>query len=110
MKTVAFLPFALLLSSVALANAAHDKIASLTQAQRSALFVKLLAKEDAACSTVIRTFYRGSDNAGNAYWAIQCNTFKAYQVQVSPNAKGSTSLLDCAIAKALGINCFAKFQ
>lgn len=110
MKIAALAVGVTLFSAQAFANPAHDQIAALSEPQRAALFSKLLAKEDASCSAVNRTFYRGSDNTGNAYWAAQCRSNKAYQVQISPNATGSTSLLDCAVAKSLGINCFGKFK
>jgi hypothetical protein len=110
MKITVFAVGLTLFSAQASSNAAHDQIAALSEPQRAALFSKLLAKEDAACANVSRTFYRGFDKSGNAYWSAQCRSNKAYQVQISPNASGSTSLLDCAVAKIMGINCFAKFQ
>lgn len=92
------------------ANPVHDQIAALSEPQRAVLFSKLLSDEDAACATVSRTFYRGSDDVGNAYWSAQCRSNKAFQVQISPNASGSTRVLDCAVAKMLGTNCFGKFK
>ena len=94
----------------AVANQAHNTISNLSEQQRSALFSKMLTSEDAACATVSRTFFRGTDASDNAYWSVQCKSPKAYQIQISPNASGSTKVLDCAVAKALGINCFGKFK
>lgn len=110
MKKAALVAGVTLFSAQAFANAVNDQISALSESQRSALFVKLLVKEDAACATVSRTFYRGSDKSGSAYWSAQCRSNKAYQVQIAPNATGSTTLLDCAVAKSLGINCFGKFK
>jgi len=110
MKTGVLLAFGMALSSVVFANQAHNKINALSESQRSAIFSKMLVGEDAACSAVSKTFYRGSDKADSAYWSAQCRSNKAYQIQVMPNATGSTKLLDCAVAKKLGIDCFSKFK
>lgn len=110
MKTVVLLALGAVLTAQALANQAHDRISALSDAQRSTLFSKMLKSEDAACSTITRTFYRGSDKTDSAYWSVQCQSNKAYQIQVSPNATGSTKLLDCAVAKKLSIDCFSKFK
>jgi len=110
MKNTFLLACGAVLSATVLANQANDRITALSESQRSALFSKMLASQDAACTTVTRTFYRGSDKADNAYWSVQCRSNKAYQIQVMPNTTGSTKLLDCAVAKKLGIDCFGKFK
>jgi hypothetical protein len=97
------------LSSVA-ANPAHDQIYRLSESQRQGLFSKVLKTEDAACSVISDTFYRGLDAQGAAYWAVHCSKGKAYQVQISPNASGSTKIMDCAVLKMMGSECFRKFQ
>ena len=94
----------------AAANPGHDKIAGLSEPDRGAIFAKLLSNGGERCPSSVRTFYQGSDKQGNAYWNIQCTGALSYMIQVSNNANGSTSVLECGLMKKANIGtCFKKF-
>ena len=95
---------------VAFANPAHDKINSLSEADRGAIFTRLLSGGGERCPSASRTVYQGSDNKGNAYWNVQCTGALAYMIQISNNATGSTKVLECGLMKKANFGtCFKKF-
>ena len=72
-----------------MANPAHQKISGLSEADRGAIFSKLLSGGGERCASISRTFYQGADKQGNAYWNVQCTGAQAYMIQISNNATGS---------------------
>ena len=101
----------LVLASVAMANPAHNQIANLSEAERLKLFAKALNSSGDSCPSAIRTFYQGGDKNGTAFWNIKCSNGKAYLIQVSNNATGSTKVLDCEVLKRMNAGtCFKPFN
>ena len=89
-------------------NAAHDRLAALSNSDRNALLTKLMASEQ--CGSVTRNFYQGMGN-GEAFWNVACSNGSAYVIQIKPDATGSTSIMDCGVLKAVGGGeCFKKFE
>lgn len=54
-------------------------------------------------------FYMGSSPTDHsAYWSVRCSNGRSYEIQIAADSVGSTRILDCAVVKALNMNCFEK--
>jgi hypothetical protein len=62
--------------------------------------------------TAARTFYAGLAPDKTAIWDIECSDGKSYSISISPNATGSTRVLDCDLLNALTgpSSCFKKLE
>lgn len=89
-------------------NIANDRLLALPKDQQAVMLGQVVGE---GCIGKL-TFYRGIGKTGlakdKAYWAVRCANGKSYMVEISPDARGSTSILDCPILKAVGIDCFKK--
>jgi len=109
MKTLICAVVVSFVATAAAANPAHNKISSMSDHDRQVVFAKLLTNSGDRCQSASKTFFQGSDKAGNAYWSVQCAGAKAYQIQIKNNSTGSTKILDCAVMKAANLGaCFKK--
>jgi hypothetical protein len=88
-------------------NPAHDRLMALG-ASAQALLLGQIAGEGCSGDSA---FYMGMDKETNAYWSVRCTNGRSYQVQIQPNATGSTAIMDCDVLKAVArVSCFAKFD
>jgi hypothetical protein len=88
-------------------NPAHDRLMGLG-ASAQALLLGQIAGEGCSGDSA---FYMGMDKETNAYWSVRCTNGRSYQVQIQPNATGSTSIMDCDVLKAVAkVSCFAKLD
>ena len=86
-------------------NAANDLMLA-KSADEQALALGLVAGE--GCHGR-RAFYMGiSPTDHSAYWSVRCSNGRSYEVQIAADSTGSTRILDCAVVKALNMNCFKK--
>jgi hypothetical protein len=86
-------------------NVAHDQLMTHTQREQAFLLGQI-AQEGCVGN---RAFYMGMDKERDAYWSVGCTNGASYQVQIKPNATGSTRVLECSVLRAVAkINCFAR--
>jgi hypothetical protein len=88
-------------------NPAHDRLLMASPSQQSAVLSQLLESE--GCGSVTRVLFRGQDNTRDAYWSAACTSGHSYEIRISANATGSTTILDCAVSKAVADDCWTKF-
>ena len=50
------------------------------------------------------------DKNANANWSVRCVNGIGYQIEIKPNASGSTSVMDCRVLKVIGVDCFEKLD
>jgi len=51
------------------------------------------------------------DRANSAYWSVTFANGKSYQVQIEPNATGSTCVIERDVLKAAAnVECFKRFD
>jgi hypothetical protein len=88
-------------------NPAHDRLLSLGA---SAQAIVLGQAVDDGCSGEY-AFFMGMDKKTNAYWSVRCTTGKGYEIQIMPNATGTTRGMDCDVLKATAnVSCFMKLD
>lgn len=104
MAVIAVLPV-----STGRANPAHDRLAAMSELNRSELLAVFVESSGHACRTVARTFYQGEDSKGNVFWNVECGDGEAYVVQIKNDVPGSTTVINCRRLRAVGGSaCFKK--
>lgn len=86
-------------------NNSHAQLSTFSKDDQATLLAKIVGEGCVGTSV----FYRGMDADRNAYWTVTCSNGKSYQVQIQPDAGGSTRVLGCDIAKLPKVDCFQKF-
>lgn len=78
-------------------NPAHDGLSTLRGLERAEMLGKAIGKE---C--------RGETAF---FWSVRCRDGTSYQVQVHPDAAGSTNTIECGLLKAVAnVSCFVPFN
>jgi hypothetical protein len=91
-------------------NVEHDRLSELSDSERNTFLTAFLYKSGENCDAVVRNFFQGTGETGDASWNIECRNKKAYSVMIYNDSVGSTKILDCAVLKALNAGeCFQKF-
>ena len=62
------------------------------------------------CIVTKAPFYMGSDASGSAVWSASCVDGRSFAVMMSPDAVGSTKVLDCNVLAAVAGPCFQKMR
>ncbi len=93
----------------AIANEGHALLVAMEPAARMEALGKLLTRSGYPCA-VSRAFFQGFDSDNAAYWNASCKDGKAFSVQIADDSEGNTRIMDCAVLKAIGVNCFSKFE
>ena len=85
-------------------NALEDRGRGLYEPRVSGV---MLQNENCA---VTRTFYNGwIEKDQEFYWSVDCKDGRQFMLSVD-GTTGRTKTLDCAVAKAVTVNCFEKFK
>lgn len=98
-------------SSPATGNVAHDLLLTKTPDVRTMFLAKVVASSGDRC-TGTKAFFMGLNPKDNeAYWSVGCTNGKSYEVAIKADATGHTSVVDCAIMKAMAdVDCFVKMD
>jgi hypothetical protein len=89
-------------------NVAHDQLLALGPNERAVALAKVVGE---GCVGEYAFFMGLANDTKNAFWSVRCTNGKSYEVQVSPDAGGSTRVLECDVLQALTkIRCFEKLQ
>ena len=109
MKPLVAILLALALVRHAFANPAHDQLMKMTPSERNAAMTRFMKDGGDDCM-VVETFFQGG-KGGDVFWNVRCSNTKAYSVKVKDDARGSASILDCGVLKAVTkgtVECFKK--
>lgn len=88
-------------------NPTQDRLVA-RGASDQALILGLVAGEGCLGESV---FFMGMDKIANANWSVRCHNGRSYQIEIRPDADGSTSTMDCRILKAMvDEDCFESFE
>lgn len=99
------------LSLSAWANPAHEKLAGMSEIDRSEALAIFVESSGQPCRTVARTFFQGFDAKGNAIWDVECAGGQSYVVQLKNDRDGSTRVIRCQTLHAAGGGtCFRKLD
>ena len=93
------------------ANPAQDRLAAMSEVDRSEALAIFVQSSGHPCRTVARTFFQGEDDKGNVLWNVECSGGVSYVVQIKNDVKGSTRVLACnRLEAASGMRCFKKLE
>lgn len=92
-------------------NLAHDLLSTKPEDVR-AMFLAHVVESSGYLCTGTKTFFMGLNPKDNeAYWSVRCTSGKSYEVAIKADATGHTSVVDCAIMKAMAdVDCFVKMD
>jgi len=92
-------------------NLAHDMLMTKPPDFRASALANIAASSGYRC-TGKEAFFMGLNPKDNeAYWSVRCTNGKSYEISIKADATGHTSVVDCAIMKAMAdVDCFAKLD
>jgi hypothetical protein len=99
-------PFSRIPASRGTANPAQDQLMALPDQIRIFALATIVKKNCVGT----RAFFMGMASNHNAYWSVACANGKSYEVEIAPDANGSTAVLDCTILRRAKINCFERLR
>jgi hypothetical protein len=77
--------------------------------ERIATLTTIIRNSGVECDEITRTFLQGYDKDGAAYWSSSCSNGRSYIVQVQSDPYAISRVIDCAVMKIRGYECFRKF-
>lgn len=97
--------------STASANPAQDRLAAMSEVERSEALAVFVESGGHSCRTVARTFFQGEDAKGNVFWDVECTGGESYVVVIKNDVPGSTRVMTCRRLRAVaGADCFKKLE
>ncbi len=98
-------------ASPARANPAQDRLAAMSELERSEALAVFIESGGHPCRTIQRTFFQGEDAKGNVFWNVACAGGGAYVVVIKNDVPGSTRVMSCQRLRAVaGADCFKKLE
>jgi hypothetical protein len=92
-------------------NKAHEKLAAMSEIDRSEALAIFVEGSGQPCRTVARTFFQGLDTRGNAIWNVECAGGQSYVVEIKNDRDGSTLVINCRTLYAAGGSaCFKRLE
>jgi len=110
MKLVAvasIMALANVLSGAVRAGEVRDRMNALSAAERTAALGATVRGVDYSCAQPLRSRYQGT-GAGRMIYIVRCEKGYTYAVSIRDDDRGETKVLDCEMARALGIDCSLK--
>lgn len=93
------------------ANPAQDRLAAMSEVERSEALAVFVESGGHSCRTVARTFFQGEDAKGNVFWNVECAGGVSYVVVIKNDVPGSTRVMTCRRLRAVaGTDCFKKLD
>ena len=93
------------------ANPAQDRLAAMSEVERSEALAVFIESGGHSCRTVARTFFQGEDAKGNVFWDVECAGGESYVVVIKNDVPGSTRVMSCRRLRAVaGADCFKKLE
>ncbi|MDP3091867.1 MAG: hypothetical protein Q8N04_14395 [Nitrospira sp.] len=93
------------------ANPAQDRLAAMSEVERSEALAVFVESGGHSCRTVARTFFQGEDAKGNVFWDVECTGGESYVVVIKNDVPGSTRVMTCRRLRAVaGADCFKKLE
>jgi hypothetical protein len=88
-------------------NPAHDILLTLSPSDQATSLGKSVGE---GCVGDY-AFFMGMAKDKNVFWSVRCTNGKSYEVMISPDAYGSTKVLECDVLQLFTkIRCFEKLQ
>jgi len=90
-------------SSSGSGNPAHDMLKALSNRQQAQALGQSVETSGDSC-TGVKAVHKGMAD-GRALWRVDCSNGNSYLVTIEDDAQGTTKVLSCAVAKAIGADC-----
>ena len=97
-----------LLTTAAYAQTPNDSLMAMSEGERKDMLTLAIASAGYACKVTDHTF-KGMYKS-DAYHLSGCTNGDAYLVLVPPGANAEVRVLNCEVAAAVGVDCFAPWN
>lgn len=89
-------------------NAGNDRLLAMSNVEQAYYLGKVIEQ---GCAGE-RAFYMGMEKASRkAFWSVRCTGGMELAVEISPDANGSTTVLECSVLEAIAhVHCFQKLN
>jgi len=89
-------------------NPAHDILLTLSPSDQATSLGKSVGE---GCVGNYAYFMGIARDTRNVFWSVRCTNGKSYEVMISPDATGSTRVLECDVLQLVTkIRCFEKLK
>jgi hypothetical protein len=88
-------------------NLSNDQLSAFTPGERALALGKIVDEKCVGKDA----FYMGMGKDLSAYWSVRCLNGRSYEVEIHPDARGSTKVLDCRLLWTVAkVKCFKKLD
>jgi hypothetical protein len=92
-------------------NPSNDRLLTFSDSQQASALGDVVGDNCVG----IRAFYMGMGKSGiadgKAFWSVQCASGASWAVEVDPDSKGTTTVLECSMLELIAkVNCFEKMS
>lgn len=91
-------------------NQMSDLLRAKPPAERGSILADVLHQSGKGCGSATRTFYQGIDRDSAAYWNVACSNGESYNVQIPADPAKNTRILECALMRTVGVECFKPLE
>jgi hypothetical protein len=89
-------------------NPAHDILLTLSPSDQATSLGKSIGE---GCVGSYAFFMGMARDTKNVFWSVRCTNGKSYEVMISPDATGSTQVLECEVLQFVTkTRCFEKLK
>ena len=89
-------------------NDVSDRLGALPLVTRAFILGEIVDKD---YCVGVDALYMGSSGDRQAFWSVRCQDGRSFQVTIEPDALGHTSIMNCAVLKAVAdVDCFVRLS
>lgn len=85
----------------------QERVKALPHAERAKQFRTVINSSGHPCPTVSWAKYMWRDREGMENYVATCTNGKSFIIGIKADRAGSTRVLDCDVARMVGVDCFA---
>jgi hypothetical protein len=90
-------------------NRTFDRMENLSLSDRNRVLGAIVNQANFPCRPSFSEFKVQDERDSSVFYLVTCEGGENYMVQIEADSGGSTRVIDCRIAKTVGVDCFHKF-
>lgn len=98
------------IASTSTGEPAYKKFKNASPSQKEKIFKKMITTSGNACRGEITDYMFMGSYKQEGFWSVACSDGNNYVVTIENDAGGTTSILSCEMAEAVGASCWEKLD
>lgn len=90
-------------------NSTFERMKNLSLSDRNRVLGAIVNSANFPCRPSFSEFKFQDKGDSSVFYLVTCEGGENYMVKIEANSGGLTSVIDCRIAKIVGVDCFQKF-